>query len=170
MTNTFARVLSATVLGAVLTGCATVPGDPYYAPAPTYYPPSGSTIIYDAPPVYRSPPPPVYVAPPPPVYYGNRRDERDWARERERERAQQQWREQAERERRDRERDRDRENARRDQERRNQAEREQARRDQIERDRRAAAERARGDNRQYGPGPHPNDWRARQQSNSLEKP
>lgn len=62
MTNTIARVLSATVLGAVLTGCATVPGDPYYAPGPAYYPPSSSTIIYDSPPVYHSPQP-VYVPP-----------------------------------------------------------------------------------------------------------
>ncbi len=152
MTHTFARVLSATVLGAVLTGCATVPGDPYYAPAP-YYPPSTSTIIYDSPPVYRAAPP-VYVAPPPAVYYGNRRDDRDWARERERAR------EQADRDRRDRDRDRDRDNARRDQEqRRNQAEHD--RRNQAERDKRAAAERARNENRPSQYGPAPNDWRAR---------
>ena len=50
-------------------------------------------------------------------------------------------------------------------------EREQARRDQMERDRKAAADRARNERpMQYGPGPAPTDWRARQQSNSLEKP
>ena len=35
MTYTITRILSATVLGALVTGCATVPGDPYYD-APRY--------------------------------------------------------------------------------------------------------------------------------------
>ena len=32
MTYTLARILSVAVLGAAMTACATVPGDPYYEP------------------------------------------------------------------------------------------------------------------------------------------
>lgn len=101
-----------------------------------------------------------------------RRDQErhDHARNREQAQRDQAQRDQADRERRE----RDRDNARRDQDRRDQQaerEREQARRDQMERDRRAAADRARNERPvQYGPGPAPTDWRARQQSNSLERP
>lgn len=101
-----------------------------------------------------------------------RRDQErhDHARNREQAQREQAQRDQADRERRERERD----TARRDQERRDQQaerEREQARRDQMERDRKAAADRVRNERpMQYGPGPAPTDWRARQQSNSLEKP
>ena len=58
-TSTFARIVSATVLGAAVTGCATVQGDPYYDPGYRVYNQPGYT--YNSPPVYSSPPP-VYPA------------------------------------------------------------------------------------------------------------
>lgn len=178
MTYTFARVLSATLLCAAATGCATVPGDPYYEPTPYRVYEQPGYIYSNTTPVYTNPAPvyPGYSAPPPAViYYGGRdRDDRwerdrnrnDW-RERERER------ERADRDRAARERDR------RDQQAheadRRQRERDQALREQAERDRRAAEDRR---NREATPGrlapgsytPHPLDWRSRQQSNNPDKP
>lgn len=163
MKYSLARILSATVVGAVLTGCATVPGDPYYAPAhyPVYEQPG---VVYQAPPVYRTPPviyP--YAAPPPAIYFeGRERDHNRWSppgrerndwRERERDRRDQQAREGDRRG------------------------REQARREQAdqERDRRAAEAQRQRDERRRNPDagntmPGPHDWRARQQSNSFDKP
>ena len=81
---TITRILSATVLGALVTGCATVPVDPYYdAPRyPVYEQPgyiySAPQPVYQAPPVYRAPGV-IYSAPPPAVYYGGRdRDDNRW--------------------------------------------------------------------------------------------
>lgn len=171
MTNHIARIISVTVLGTVLTGCATVPGDPYYQPQPSYQVYEQPGYIYSAPPVYSSQP--VYRAPPA-VYYGGRdnRDDR-WDNNRDRDRAE---RDRNARDRADRDRaDRDR----RDQQARDAANRDrardQARREQAERDRRAAEDRR---NREQRPGrlapdsytPHPNDWRSRQFENSGEKP
>ncbi len=175
MKYSLARILSATVVGAVLTGCATVPGDPYYAPAhyPVYEQPG---VVYQAPPVYRTPPviyP--YAAPPPAIYFeGRERDHNRWSppgrerndwRERDRDRA--------ERDRMARERDR-RDQQAREGDRRG---REQARREQAdqERDRRAAEAQRQRDERRRNPDagntmPGPHDWRARQQSNSFDKP
>jgi type IV secretory pathway VirB10-like protein len=159
--STFARVLSATVLGAAVTGCATVQGDAYYD-QPGYY---STTPVYSQPvyPAYSSPPPAV-------IYYGRDRDDRwerdrqrnDWRqRERERERA----REAAERDRQARERDRDR----REQQAR-EADRRQRDREQAERDRRQRE----AQSGRVPPGsssPHPHDWRSRQFSNSsFDKP
>ena len=180
-----ARILSVTALGAVVAGCAAVPGDPYYEPA--RYPVYGQqpNIIYNAPPVYsvpqvyRTPPViyPSYTTPPTTIYYGGRdRDEwrgrdqnsrEDW-RERDRDRAERD-RSARERERRDQQaRDANQQRAR---------EHDQARREQAdrERDRRPAeARRPRNDrDRRQEEGntmPGPNDWRARQQSNSFDKP
>jgi type IV secretory pathway VirB10-like protein len=157
--STFARVLSATVLGAAVTGCATVQGDAYYD-QPGYY---STTPVYSQPvyPAYSSPPPAV-------IYYGRDRDDRwerdrqrnDW-RQRERERA----REAAERDRQARERDRDR----REQQAR-EADRRQRDREQAERDRRQRE----AQSGRVPPGsssPHPHDWRSRQFSNSsFDKP
>lgn len=178
MTYTLARIISATVLSAVVTGCATVPGDPYYEPTPyrVYEQPG---YIYNTPSVYSSPPPvyPAYSAPPSVIYYGGRdRDDR-WERDRNRNdwRERERDRERAERDRVARERERDRRDQQaREADRRNR-DREQALRDQAERDRRAAEDRR---NREARPGrmapdsytPHPLDWRSRQQSNSPEKP
>ncbi len=174
MTNTLARLLSATILGAALSGCATVQGDPYYEPAPyqTYGQPG--YIYNNAPPVYSSPQPvyPAYSRPPAVIYYGGRdRDDR-WERERnrdrnewrERERERERERDRAERDRQARERERDR----REQQAR-EADRRQRDREQAERDRH---------NRQPPPGRaapgsysfDPHDWRSRQQSNSFDKP
>lgn len=92
MTYTITRILSATVLGALVTGCATVPGDPYYdSPRyPVYEQPgyiySAPPPVYQAPPVYRAPGV-IYSAPPPPpaVYYGGRdRDDNRWDNDRNR--------------------------------------------------------------------------------------
>ena len=90
MTYTITRILSATVLGALVTGCATVPGDPYYdAPRyPVYEQPgyiySAPQPVYQAPPVYRAPGV-IYSAPPPAVYYGGRdRDDNRWDNDRNR--------------------------------------------------------------------------------------
>ena len=181
MTYTITRILSATVPGALVTGCATVPGDPYYdAPRyPVYEQPgyiySAPQPVYQAPPVYRAPGV-IYSAPPPAVYYGGRdRDDNRWDNDRNRG----DWRE------RERERDRaERDRAARERERRDQQAREadrrareqdQARREQAERDRRAAEDRRNRENRpgrlapdSYTPSPY--DWRSRQQSNSQEKP
>ena len=167
--------------GALVTGCATVPGDPYYdAPRyPVYEQPgyiySAPQPVYQAPPVYRAPGV-IYSAPPPAVYYGGRdRDDNRWDNDRNRG----DWRE------RERERDRaERDRAARERERRDQQAREadrrareqdQARREQAERDRRAAEDRRNRENRpgrlapdSYTPSPY--DWRSRQQSNSQEKP
>ena len=98
MTYTLARILSASALGVLVTGCATVPGDPYYEP-PRYqvyeqpgYIYNAPPPVYQAPPVYRAPGVIYSAPPPPPVYYGGRdrhddrwdkgRDRNDW-RERE---------------------------------------------------------------------------------------
>ena len=52
MTKHIARIISVTVLGAVLTGCATVPGDPYYQ-QPSYQVYEQPGYIYNnAPPAY----------------------------------------------------------------------------------------------------------------------
>ena len=125
MTYTITRILSATVLGALVTGCATVPGDPYYdAPRyPVYEQPgyiySAPQPVYQAPPVYRAPGV-IYSAPPPAVYYGGRdRDDNRWDNDRNRG----DWRE------RERERDRaERDRAARERERRDQQAREADRR------------------------------------------
>lgn len=182
MTYTLARIMSASVLGALVTGCATVPGDPYYdAPRYQVYEQPGYIYnapppVYQAPPVYRAPGVIYSAPPPPPVYYGGRdrhddrwdkgRDRNDWReRERDRDRA-----------------DRDRDRAAREREQRDQQareadrrarERDQARREQAERDRRAAEDRRNRGPGQLAPGsytPHPQDWRSRQFSNSQEQP
>jgi hypothetical protein len=172
MTNTLARLISATVLGAAVTGCATVQGDPYYEPTPYRVYEQPGYIYNNAPPVY-----PAYSAPPAVIYYGGRdRDDRwerdrnrnDW-RERERER------ERAERDRQARERERDRREQQARELDRRQRDRDQALREQAERDRRAADDRR---NRQPPPGRvapgsysfDPHDWRSRQHSNSPDKP
>lgn len=181
-----ARIISVTALGAVLTGCAVVPGDPYYEPAryPVYGQPD---VIYSAPQIYSAPPvyrvPPViypYSAPPTTIYYGGR-DRDDW---RGRDQNRGDWRERdrdrAERERNAHERDRRDQQARdanqqRARERGDQARRDQAAQADKERDRRAAeARRPRNDRDrrqdESNTMPGPNDWRARQQSNSFDKP
>lgn len=181
MTYTLARIISASALGALVTGCATVPGDPYYDPPryPVYEQPgyiyNAPPPVYQAPPVYRAPGVIYSAPPPPPVYYGrdrhddrwdNGRDRNDW-RERERDR------DRAERDRAAREREQRDQQAREAD--RRARERDQARREQAERDRRAAEDRR---NRDNPPGrlapdsytPHPQDWRSRQQSNSQDKP
>ena len=90
MTYTLARILSASALGVLVTGCATVPGDPYYEP-PRYqvyeqpgYIYNAPPPVYQAPPVYRAPGV-IYSAPPPAVYYGGRdRDDNRWDNDRNR--------------------------------------------------------------------------------------
>ena len=180
MTYTLARILSASALGILVTGCATVPGDPYYEPSryQVYEQPgyiyNAPPPVYQAPPVYRAPGVIYSAPPPPPVYYGGRdrhddrwdkgRDRDDW-RERERDR------DRAERDRAARERDQ-REQQAREADRRAR-ERDQARREQAERDRRAAEDRRNRNPGQMAPGsytPHPQDWRSRQFSNSQEQP
>ena len=47
MTYTLARILSASALGVLVTGCATVPGDPYYEP-PRYQVYEQPGYIYNA--------------------------------------------------------------------------------------------------------------------------
>ena len=182
MKKHIARIISVTVLGAVLTGCATVPGDPYYQ-QPSYQVYEQPGYIYNnAPPTYYPAPvysaPPVYRAPAPTIYYGGRdnRDDR-WNNGRDRDRAERDRfaRDRAERDRAERDH--------RDQQARDAANRDRARdqtnrdraRDQAERDRRAAEDRR---NREQRPGrmapdsytPHPQDWRSRQFENSGEKP
>ena len=139
MTHTLARILSATLLGAMVTGCATVPGDPYYDPG--YQQPG---YIYGAPqPVYSSPGYPGH-------YYGGRdRDDR-WERDRHRHNNNHNdWRERE----RDKDRaERDRIAREREQDRRNQqardAERRQREREQADRQRRdAERNRARAESR-----------------------
>lgn len=167
-----ARIISVTALGAVLTGCAVVPGDPYYEPArySTYGQPD---VIYNAPQIYSAPPvyrvPPViypYSAPPTTIYYGGR-DRDEW---RGRDHNRGDWRE---RERRDQQaRDANQQRAR---ERGDQARRDQAVQADRERDRRAAEARRQRNDRdrrqdESNTMPGPNDWRARQQSNSFDKP
>ncbi|MBY0409381.1 MAG: hypothetical protein K2Q97_04450 [Burkholderiaceae bacterium] len=96
MTNTFARsprllrplrlrrALPAAALALLVTGCAVVPGDPYYDPSPRYPVMEQPGVIYGAPspyyraapiyqnaPVYRAPQP-VYVAPPPTLIFNGR--------------------------------------------------------------------------------------------------
>lgn len=159
MTYTLARILSASALGILVTGCATVPGDPYYEPSryQVYEQPgyiySAPPPVYQAPPVYRAPGVIYSAPPPPPVYYGGRdrhddrwdkgRDRDDW-RERERDR------DRAERDRAARERDQ-REQQAREADRRAR-ERDQARREQAERDRRAAEDRRNRNHGQLPPG------------------
>jgi len=173
MTHTFARIASAIALGAFITGCATVPGDPYYQPpAYTVYEQPGYVhpgygapgYVYGGTTVYRAPPATIVypVAPPPPVYRGGRdrwdaeRDPRWREREREhRERAQE----------RDRREDLARESDRRA-------------RDQAERERRArdAQERGQGYQRPgaVSPGadaPAPmREWRNRAPGDRFERP
>ncbi len=189
MTYTFARILSATALGALVTGCVAVPGDPYYEP-PRYQTYEQPGYIYNAPPtvyqsapVYRAPPV-VYTTPPPVIYFqGRERDDHRWDngrdnngwRERERDR------DRAERNRADRE---ARDRAQRDQQAReadrrvrdqNNARQEQARREQAERDRRAADDRRDRDNRPPRAAPDetrgaPPGWRRNQSPNSFDKP
>lgn len=70
-----ARIVSAVALAALATGCAVVPGDPYYTPQPTGY------GVYEQPAYIYGSPPPVYGYPvaPPPGYFGRRHDDRnDW--------------------------------------------------------------------------------------------
>lgn len=179
MTYTITRILSATVLGALVTGCATVPGDPYYdSPRyPVYEQPgyiySAPQPVYQAPPVYRAPGV-IYSAPPPPpaVYYGGRdHDNNRWDNDRNRNDWRERERDRAERDRAARERDQ-REQQAREADRRAR-ERDQARREQAERDRRAAEDRRNRGPAQLAPGsytPHPQDWRSRQFSNSQEQP
>ena len=175
MTQHIARIISVTVLGAVLTGCATVPGDPYYQ-QPSYQVYEQPGYIYSTPSTYYPAPvynaPPVYRAPAP-IYYGGRdnRDDR-WNNGRDHHRD----RDRAERDRGERDRaERDRrEQQARDAANRDRA-RDQARREQAERDRRAHDDRRNRDTRpgHIAPGsytPHPNDWRSRQFENSGEKP
>ena len=127
MTYFFARIASSAALAALVTGCAVVPGDPYYTPQPSGY------GVYEQPAYIYGSPPPAYGYPvaPPPGYYGRSYDDRNaW---RERERAQREREVQREREAlREREARRDRE---RDQARRDQIQRDQARRDQDQRQR-----------------------------------
>ena len=154
MTHTLLRLAPAALLGVLVAGCATVPGDPYYYGSSSYgvyeqpgyaY---GSAPVYVSPSVYTSTP--VYV--PAPVYHVDH-DRRDW-RDRDR-RDRDHARDRAERERRD----------------------HQARRDQAERERRAAEDRRnRAQNQGARPpapgglGPPPHDWRSRQFSNNPETP
>ncbi|WP_155885197.1 hypothetical protein [Acidovorax sp. JHL-9] len=143
MTHLPARLVSALALAALATGCAVVPGDPYYTPQPIGYGVyEQSTYIYGSPAAVYG-----YPVAPPPGYYGRRYDDRnDW---RERERAQREREAHREREAlRDREARREREarqaqdarreqDARRDWERnqaRDQARREQAQREQVQRE------------------------------------
>ena len=177
MNTLIARLLAIAALGTAVTGCATVPGDAYYEPAPyqVYEQPG---YIYNAPPVYSAPP--VYGAPPPATIYFRGRDRGDdrWERDRNRNdwRERERWERERERQARERERERearDRDRARRDQEAREaerrqrdraQALREQAERDRIHRDNRPG--RLAPDS--YTPSPY--DWRSRQQSNNPDKP
>ena len=150
MTYTLARILSVAVLGAAMTACATVPGDPYYEPG--YQQPG--YIYGTAQPVYSTPSYPAYQAPPPAYYYGGRdRDDR-W--ERDRNRHNNDWRErERDRDRAERERnraERDRIAREREQDRRNQqardADRRQREREQADRQRRdAERNRARAESR-----------------------
>jgi len=169
MTHTLIRIVPAALLGALVAGCAVVPGDPYYYDGYDTQPRYGYGV-YEQPGAIYGAPPPVYVAPPvygpPPatIYFGGR-DRYDW-------------------------RDRDRiERDRRDQHARDAAAqrdraRDQARREQAERQRRAAEDRRNhgqnGSHNAHNPpaarppaapgnrGPGPQDWRARQYSNHPE--
>ena len=158
MTHLPARVVFATALAVLATGCAVVPGDPYYTPQPTGY------GVYEQPAYIYGSPPPAYGYPvaPPPGYFGRRHDDRhDW---REHERAQRE--REAHRERgamRDREARREREarqaqDARRDQARREQSQRDQARRDQADRQRRDDDRRPSGDGPRHNRPDQPR-WR-----------
>lgn len=175
MTYAFARIVFASALGALVTGCATVPGDPYYEP-PRYQVYEQPGYIYSAPPpVYRTPGV-IYSAPPPPpaVYYGGRdRHDDRWDNDRGRNNWRDRDRDRAERERAARDRDH-REHQARDADR-WARERDQSRREQAERDRRAADDWRNRDPRsgRQAPDshrPHPQDWRSRQQPNSFDKP
>lgn len=170
MNTLLARLVSATALLAVLSGCATVPGDAYYD-TPAY--PANSTTprypvyeqpYYNAPPVYSAPPvyvaPPVYRTPPtviypypvapPPVYHQGDRDRRpDWNRGRDRD----DWRD---RDRADRDRA-DRDRAYRDQANRDRIDRDRADRDRRERDARDAGRREQADRDRASRGPRPGD-------------
>ncbi len=122
------RLLALATVGALSTGCATVPGDPYYydggyaAPAPYVYPaPSGAITVYEQPSVIYTSPPPGWRA------EAWREQQRRDARERE-------WRNTRERE--ARERDRQREMERRSHEMREQQQRQrEAQRQQFDRQR-----------------------------------
>lgn len=146
MTHQIARIVSAVALAALATGCAVVPGDPYYTPQPSGY------GVYEQPAYIYGSPAPVYGYPvaPPPGYYGRRYDDRnDW---RERERAQREREAHREREAlRDREARRDRDarqaqDARREQDARRDRERDQAHREQARRPHRDNDGRQPGDN------------------------
>ena len=63
MTHTLTRLIPAALLGVLVAGCATVPGDPYYYESPRYgvyeqpgYIYNNAPPVYVAPPVYRTPP------------------------------------------------------------------------------------------------------------------
>lgn len=161
MKHCLLRLAFTAVLGAIVAGCVTAPGDPYYqAPGYAVYEQPG--YVYGSGTVYRAPPGSTvypYGTVPAPLYYGGRDR---WDDDRHRDRW---WRE--------REHDRDREAR----DRREQLARDADRRarEQAERDRRAAESRRPEYQppRQLAPGsytPHPQDWRSRQQSNSLEQP
>src|SRR5690606_4176468 len=72
MKHTLARIVALTALGAVVSGCATVPGDGYYDPNPYY-----SSGGYYSTPGYSSPVYPAYAPAPSVVYYGDRDDRWD---------------------------------------------------------------------------------------------
>ena len=193
MNYTLTRILSATALGALVTGCAVVPDDGYYEP-PRYQTYEQSGYIYNnAPPgVYQSAPsyrgPPVFYSAPPPVIYrqgrdrddtrwDNRRDHRDW-REREdrRDRANRQGGDRnfdaGDRARRDQQQAREADRRARDQ---NNARQDQAQRQQAERDRRAADDQRDRENRAPRAAPDDNraappGWRRNQSPNSFDKP
>ena len=74
MKTTLARIVALTAMGAVVSGCATVPGDGYYTGGPTYYSPG-----YES---YSSPVYPAYAPAPAYIYYSDR-DNR-WERDRNR--------------------------------------------------------------------------------------
>ena len=191
MTHTLTRLIPAALLGVLVAGCATVPGDPYYYESPRYgvYEQPGyiynnaPPAFYPSAPVYRAPPV-VYSAPPPVIYlqgrdrdhnrWDNRRDNNGW-RERDRDRAERD-RAQNDREARDRahrdQQARDADRRARDQ---NNARQDQARREQAERDRRAADDRRERENRPPRAAPDDNrgappGWRRNQSPNSFDKP
>lgn len=145
MTYTLARIISATVLGAVVTGCATVPGDPYYYEQGYQQP---GYIYGAAQPVYSTPSYPAY-------YYGGHDRDNRWERDRHRHnnndwRERERDRDRAERERNRAERDRiarEREQDRRNQQARD-ADRRQREREHADRQRRdAERNRARAESR-----------------------
>lgn len=186
--TSFTRVLSAAALGALVTGCVAVPGDPYYDPPryQTYEQPgyiyNTPPTVYQSAPMYRAPPV-VYSAPPPVIYFqGRDRDDNRWDQRRDNNNG---WRD---RDRADKDRgDRDREardRAHREQQAReadrrgrdqNNARQDQARREQADRDRRSADDKRERDNRAPRANADENrgapaGWRRNQSPNSFDKP